>query len=97
MLALKQLDVPYYGNSYYNPNKIEFENYYSTFLRGSANLGLKYNFSCDINFILQTEFAFLRYGKDINTNANGIGASFGIRYKFLEDQDKLRYNRSGFW
>jgi hypothetical protein len=32
MLALKQLDVPYYGNSYYNPNKIKFENYYSTFL-----------------------------------------------------------------
>jgi hypothetical protein len=97
MLALKQLDVPYYNYIYYNPNNIEFENYYSTFLRGSANLGLKYNFSCDINFFLQTEFAFLRYGKDIETNANGIGACFGIRYKFLEDQDKLRYNRSGFW
>jgi hypothetical protein len=97
MLALKQLDVPYYNYIYYNPNNIEFENYYSTFLRGSANLGLKYNFSCDINFFLQTEFAFLRYGKDIKTNASGLGACFGIRYKFLEDQDKLRYNRTGFW
>lgn len=97
MLALKQLDVPYYSDIFSNPNNIKFENYFSTFFRSSANLGIKYNFSCDINFFIQTEFAFLRYGKDINTNATGIGASFGIRYKFLEDQDKLKYNRTGFW
>lgn len=97
MLALKQLDVPYYADIYSNPNNIKFENYYSTFLKGSANLGVKYNFSCDINFFMQTEFAFLKYGNEINTNASGIGASFGIRYKFLEDQDKLNYNDTGFW
>ncbi len=97
MLVLKQADINYYANIYSNPNNIEIENFYSTFFRSTANLGIKYNFSCDINFFIQSEWTYLRYGKEINTNALGFGLSFGIRYKFLEDQDKLKYNRTGFW
>lgn len=96
MLALKQISAIPSRYDYYD-DYYEIPNFYTSIFRSTANIGIKYNFSCDINFFFQTEFTYLRYGKEIETHAQGMGASFGIRYKFLEDQDKLRYNKSGFW
>ncbi len=75
----------------------DIKNYNTSVIRGNAILGLKYNFSCDINFFLQAESGILHYGQGIGTSSTYGGASFGIRYKFLEDQDKLNYNSNGFW
>lgn len=91
VLVLKQISI-YPFNLQNKPN-----NFYSTILRFNSNLGVKYNYSCDINFFVQAEFGLINYGKEINSFGQYGGASFGIRYKFLEDQDKLNYKSNGFW
>lgn len=94
MMTLKSIrDFDYSGLS----GSVEEKNYYTTLVRTNGLLGLKYNFTCDINFFLQAEFGILQYGKDIGTNAVYSGGAFGIRYKFLEEQDKLNYKDVGFW
>lgn len=94
MLVLKQINNFYYWNS---SNISVEDNFYSTFARANCNLGIKYNFSCDINFFFQAEAGLIQYGKEIKTNGRYMGASFGIRYKFLEEQDKLNYKNNSFW
>ncbi len=94
MVTYKRISSLNYDD-YYTLNEIK--NYNTTLLRLNSQIGLKYNFSCDINFFLQAEFGFLHYGKGISTNAVYSGGAFGIRYKFLEEQDKLNYKDVGFW
>ena len=96
MLALKRINNFYYDNNKYN--RTEVANFYSTFARANCNLGIKYNFTVAKSiFFAHADLGYIRYGDEINTNGTYGGASFGIRYKFLEDQDKLNYKNNSFW
>ncbi|HEY1045707.1 MAG TPA: hypothetical protein VGF79_04665 [Bacteroidia bacterium] len=86
-------------NAFYNdidpyiPHPSINAGYFSSY----ANLGIKYNFSCDLNFFSQYESGFHIYGKPITGYAHFNAIVFGIRYKFLDEQDQKNYKQSIFW
>lgn len=75
----------------------EVKNLNSTLLRGSVILGIKYNFTCDINFFVVGELGVTQYGPGLDTKCTYNCFRLGIRYKFLDEQDKLNYKNTGFW
>lgn len=69
----------------------------TTILRGNVILGIKYNFTCDINFFVVGELGMTQYGQGLDTKCTYNCFRLGIRYKFLDEQDRLNYKNTGFW
>ena len=84
---------------YYNNTDMNFPhpNINTGYFSAYSNLGIKYNFSCDLNFFTQFEYGIYFYGKAIKGNASFKAINFGIRYKFLDEQDQKNYRQSSFW
>lgn len=75
----------------------EIKNLNSTLIRGNVTFGIKYNFSCDINFFVVGELGMTQYGQGLDTKCTYNCFRLGIRYKFLDEQDRLNYKNTGFW
>ncbi len=94
MNTYKQIQMEDYYTSL--NGKVE-ENYNVGYFSSGIHLGLKYNFSCDLNFMVQYETGINFYGKDIGGSAYFSGAGFGMRYKIIDEQDRPKYQLMKYW
>ncbi len=62
-----------------------------------ANLGFKYNFTCELNFFSQAESGLIMYGRQIGGKSRFDGFCFGLRYKIIDEQDRAQFRQSSFW
>lgn len=72
-------------------------NFNTSFLGGYANIGLKYNASCDLNFFMQVEKGFNGYGRGIGGLSAVSGFAVGMRYKIIDGQDRPKYELMKYW
>lgn len=90
----KQIDMA----DYYKFNEGEQEeDIHTGYFSAYANLGIKYNFTCELNFFTQAEAGINAYGKTIGGTALFNAYSFGMRYKIIDEQDRKHYMNSSFW
>lgn len=81
-----------YGDANFEPMSVSF---------GTAELdvllGLKYNMACDLNLFIQYNHGARFYGGKHNVLNVIYSFCIGMRYKFIDEQDRPNYLNSGFW
>jgi hypothetical protein len=90
----KQIEMEDY---YASLNGRKKENYSVGYFSTCACLGMKYNFSCDINFFAKFDAGINFYGNDIGGSARFAGLCLGMRYKIIDDQDRPKYELMKYW
>lgn len=95
MNTYKQIEK-YYTDFYDTHTKVD-NNFNTSFFATYANVGLKYNASCDLNFFIQIEKGWNAYGKGVGGVSAFNGMAIGMRYKLLDEQDKPNYDLMKYW
>ena len=72
-----------------------------TSIDGKAFLGIKYNFSCDLNLFIECGFGGSYYHRGLYGKSKLIKSAnmtlLGMRYKFVNEDDKSKPNSGVFW